>query len=199
VSASHLPDNLFRSCCGPDFDRLPEAVRRAHLGRTRLKGRVRVHRGGAVACLLAEIVGLPRAAESVEMAVDGEHHTDRMIWDRRFGDQQFRSCFTHDGVSLVESMGPLRLHLRLAVREHRVHYLLQRVSVWHLPWPRAFAPNLEAWEGERAVGTMRLRSRYACRSSGGWCGTRGSSTTCLDPLPTYVIPGKQRSCVTRDP
>jgi hypothetical protein len=72
-----------------------------------------------------------------------------MIWNRRFGDRQFRSCFTRDGDGLAESMGPLRLHLRLAVRDGRVHYLLERVSLWGLPWPRAFAPSLEAWEGER--------------------------------------------------
>jgi hypothetical protein len=63
VSAPHRPDNLFRSCCGPDFDRLPEPVRQAHLGETRLKGRVRVQRGGALAGLLAEIMG-PAARRS---------------------------------------------------------------------------------------------------------------------------------------
>jgi hypothetical protein len=146
---AHAGANAFQASLGSDFNRLPEPVRRAHLGQTRLKGRVRVQRGGALAELLAEIVGLPRASESVEMTVEGEHHPDRMIWDRRFGDRRFRSCFTRDGACLAESIGPLRLCLRLAVRQHRVHYLLERVSLWGMPWPRAFAPSLEAWEGEQ--------------------------------------------------
>jgi hypothetical protein len=148
VSAPQPFDNLFRACCGPDFDRLPEPVRKAHIGCTRLTGGIRVQRGGALASLLVDIMGLPRAAESVEMSVEGKHRPDRMIWNRRFDDRHFKSCFARDGAGMAESMGSLRLHLRLAVRDRRVHYLLDRVSLWSLPWPRWLAPSLEAWEGE---------------------------------------------------
>ena len=30
----------------------------------------------------------------------------------------------------------------------RLRYLLDRVSLFGIPWPRRFAPHLDAWEGE---------------------------------------------------
>jgi hypothetical protein len=150
VTTIEALNNAFRACCGADFDRLPEIVRQAHIGRTRLKGQARVQHGGAVATLLANVMGLPKATSSVTMTVEGDHRQDCMIWDRRFGDRRFRSCFMRDGDGLVESMGPFRLHLRLKIADRKLHYLLDRVSIFGVPWPRLLAPSLEAWEGEAA-------------------------------------------------
>ena len=51
--------------------------------------------------------------------------------------------------SLIESLGPLQLQLRLEVREHRLRYVLERATLLGLPVPQRLAPSLEAWEGER--------------------------------------------------
>ena len=146
---THERANAFQACLGDGFDRLPDTIRRAHLGRIRLSGHARVTRGGGVANALANIMGLPPAAESVAMSVEGEHLLDCMIWNRQFGDRHFRSCFTLDRGRLIESLGPFRLRLRLEVRDHRLHYVLERVTLFGVPVPRALAPTLEAWEGER--------------------------------------------------
>jgi hypothetical protein len=149
VSVRGISDSAFKTCLGAAFDQLPETVRRAHVGRIRLSGHARVMRGGIIASKLASAMRLPAAAERVAMSVEGEHLPDRMIWNRQFGEQRFRSCFRLDGGRLVESLGPFRLHLRLEARDQRLCYVLERVTVFGLAMPRALAPGLEAWEGER--------------------------------------------------
>ena len=141
--------NALQACLGELFDRLPETVRRAHVGNIRLTGQARVTRGGAIASALANMMGLPHASDRVGMTVEGDHLPDRMIWNRRFGERQFQSCFRLNGGRLIESLGPFRLKLRLDVRNHRLRYVLERVTLFGVLVPRALAPTLEAWEGER--------------------------------------------------
>ena len=140
--------DAFRACCGADFDRLPSTIQRAHTGRIRLDGRVRIERGGMISNLVANALGLPRAGSGVVMRVDGDHRHDCMIWDRTFDGRRFRSCFRRSGAHLIESIGPFRLHLRPAAIEGRLRYLLDHVSLFGLAWPRLLAPHLDAWEGE---------------------------------------------------
>ncbi len=144
--------DAFRASCGAQFDDLPDAVKRAHRGRSRLSGCVRVARGSWLAGKVADALGLPAAGESVAMTVESDHRPDFMVWNRTFGDRQFRSCFRPEAGGLTESVGPFRLHLQLVVEDGRLHYRLRRVSVLGLPWPRHLAPVLEAWEG--AAGTQ---------------------------------------------
>lgn len=141
-------DDAFRACCGANFHLLPDTIQRAHTGRIRLQGRVRVERGGALANLLADALRLPSTGDSVAMSVDGDHQPDCMIWDRQFDGRRFRSCFRRAGGHLIESIGPFRLHLRLTVTGHRLRYVLDRVTLFGMAWPRALAPQLDAWEGE---------------------------------------------------
>ena len=147
MSASGPIADAFRASCGAAFEHLPEIVRRAHSGRSRLAGQVRVRRGNRLSRLIADAMGLPKAGERVDMLVDSEHRPDCMLWNRSFGGRQFRSCFRLDAGGLTESVGPFRLHLRLVVADGRLLYRLERISLWRLPWPRWLAPALEAWEG----------------------------------------------------
>lgn len=144
-----IPDNALKTCLGLAFDSLPETIRRAHVGTIRLNGYVRVSRGGPIANLLANVMRLPAAAEQVAMSVEGDHRPDRMIWRRRFGTRTFESCFKLHRGRLIEALGPFRLQLRLEVQDHRLHYVLERVTLVGVPVPRALAPSLEAWESER--------------------------------------------------
>ena len=146
---THEGANAFRACLGDAFDRLPDAVRRAHAGAIHLSSYARVTRGRRIANIVANITNLPAAANRVAMSVEGEHLPDLMIWDRRFGERRLRSCFRLDRDRLVESLGPFRLLLRLEVRDRRLRYVLERVTLLGVPVPRNLAPDLEAWEGER--------------------------------------------------
>ncbi|WP_119303569.1 DUF4166 domain-containing protein [Dongia deserti] len=141
--------NAFQICLGAAFDRLPDTIRRAHSGTIRLNGYARVSRGGPIADLLANVMGLPPAAAKVAMSVEGVHLPDRMIWKRRFGDRRFESCFRLQESRLVESLGPFRLHMQLAVQDGRLRYMLERVTLFGIAVPLDLAPSLEAWEGER--------------------------------------------------
>jgi hypothetical protein len=142
-------DNAFGTCLGTEINQLPAAVRRAHAGKIRLSGDARVSRGGGVADAIATVMRLPAAAERVAMSVEGDHLPDRMIWNRRFGDRKFASCFMLRQGRLVESLGPFQLQLRLEVQDRVLRYRLERVTLFGVPVPRALAPQLEAWEGER--------------------------------------------------
>jgi hypothetical protein len=113
---THEGANAFQACLSDGFDRLPNTVRRAHVGTIRLGGHVRVTRGGWLANILANFMNLPAAADQVAMSVEGEHLPDRMIWNRRFGARWFQSCFRLARGRLIESLGPFRLHLRLEAR-----------------------------------------------------------------------------------
>jgi Domain of unknown function (DUF4166) len=149
VSAREIASNAFDACLGAALDRLPHTVRCAHIGKIRLNGFARVMRGSMAANLFANSMDLPAASDRIAMTVDGEHLPDRMIWNRQFGSRQFHSCFTLDRGRLIESLGPFRLRLRLEARDRRLHYVLERVTLFGLPVPRVLAPHLEAWEGER--------------------------------------------------
>lgn len=140
--------NALHACLGDDFARLPETVRRAHVGNICLTGQARVTRGGALANALANMMGLPHASDHVAMTVEGDHLPDRMIWNRRFAERKFQSCFRLQQGRLIESLGPFRLQLRLEARDHRLRYVLERVTLFGIPVPRSLAPDLEAWEGE---------------------------------------------------
>jgi hypothetical protein len=144
-----IPENALKTCLGLAFDALPEPVRHAHVGRIQLNGYARVVRGGTFAKLLASAMGLPPAGERVAMSVEGDHRSDRIIWKRRFGARTFESCFKLHRGRLIESLGPFRLQLRLEARDRRLQYVLERVTLFGIPVPRRFAPDLEAWEGER--------------------------------------------------
>jgi Domain of unknown function (DUF4166) len=141
--------NVIQTCLGDAFDRLPDTVQRGHAGKIRLDGYARVTRGNPIANMVAAVMGLPAATERGAMSVEGEHLPDRMIWNRQFGDRQFRSCFTLDRGRLFESLGPFRLYLRLEARDRRLCYVLEHATLFGLPVPRILAPHLEAWEGER--------------------------------------------------
>jgi hypothetical protein len=141
--------NALQICLGGNFDRLADTVRRAHVGMVRLRGHARVKRGGACANVLANIMGLPAASDRVNMTVEGDHLPDRMIWNRRFGDRKFESCFQLRQGRLIESLGPFRLQLRPEARDGRLVYVLERVTLLGMPVPHILAPALEAWEGER--------------------------------------------------
>lgn len=144
-----LPRNAVQLCLGDAFDLLPDQVRRAHLGQIKLSGHARVSRGGRFANFLADAMRLPSAAERVAMSVEGDHLPDCMIWNRRFGTRNFESCFRLRRGRLIESLGPFRLQLRLEVREQRLQYVLERVTLLGIQVARSLAPSLEAWEGER--------------------------------------------------
>jgi hypothetical protein len=139
--------DAFRATC-TDFHLLPPTIQRAHTGRIRLEGRVRVTRGGKLANMIADALGLPKAGDNVAMTVDGDHLADCMIWDRHLDGRRFRSCFRRAGNHLVESIGPFQLQLRVAAIDGRLRYLLDCVTLFGLPWPARLAPHLDAWEGE---------------------------------------------------
>src|SRR5687767_9731110 len=98
--------NVIQTCLGNAFNCLPDTVQRAHAGKIRLHGYARVTRGNPIANMMAAVMGLPAATDRGAMSVEGEHLPDRMIWNRQFGDRQFRSCFTLDRGRLFESLGP---------------------------------------------------------------------------------------------
>ena len=149
VLAESGAKNALIACLGADFHQLPSTIQRAHIGTIRLSGHAQVVRGTGIADLLANLMGLPPAADSVAMSVEGTHLPDRMIWNRRFGSRSFESCFKLLGGQLIESLGPFRLRLRLKARERVLHYVLERVTLLGIPVPRGLAPDLEAWERER--------------------------------------------------
>ncbi|MBL8708595.1 MAG: saccharopine dehydrogenase NADP-binding domain-containing protein, partial [Rhodospirillaceae bacterium] len=88
------PLTLYARTMGPDFDRLPSAVRALHnfLAPDRAAGRASVTRGNSLlARLAAKLGGFPAAVADTPVAVDFDVTPAGETWTRDFGGEVFRS------------------------------------------------------------------------------------------------------------
>jgi hypothetical protein len=146
---------LYRGILGDAFDTLPPALRKLHGSTTerRWQGHAEVRRGtGPFARLAAAIIGFPKAAARVPVAVafapdrDGERWT-RDFGGRRFSSLQSRGTGRNDHL-LVERFGPLCFAMALVAEDGRLHLVPRRWSAFGVPMPRFLMPYGTSFESE---------------------------------------------------
>lgn len=164
------PAPLFERALGPDFARMPEAIRALHgsVGDAAFAGRAEVIRGShPLARLVAALFGLPGESADTPVRVTLEPHDagtpaetiPAETWTRRFGGHRFASRMRLAGPEgrglLSERFGPFAMDL--AVRAHP-DGLDMAVTGWRigpLPLPRRLRPTTRA--SERVDGQGRFR------------------------------------------
>jgi predicted DCC family thiol-disulfide oxidoreductase YuxK len=160
VSASR--PSPFQFLLGSDFERLPEAVRRAHALSHSLAtaGRAEVATApGLLPRLLCRLAGLPPPGS--DMAVTVAFHPDghlREFWQRRFGERRYASSIRAGDARapglLVEHFGLFDLEFRLAPGDGGLAWSLVGWRLCGVRLPRWSAPAIECLEsadGERFV------------------------------------------------
>lgn len=144
---------LFLQVVGPAFHELPAAVQESHqtFGPRRLVGTARITRGtGLWPALIAGIFGFPKAAETMPVTVIKTPVAAGEIWERRFGDQIFKSKLSAGPDGMQESFGPFTFDLGLKVQDGALHFPIKRGRFWGVPLPSIMLPQSEARETEEA-------------------------------------------------
>jgi saccharopine dehydrogenase-like NADP-dependent oxidoreductase len=151
------PGALIARALGPRFDRLPEAVRVAHLvdDRLVLEGRASVGGGASrVGCLLARLAGFPPPAVDVPVSVEMRVDRDGEVWTRNFGGRTFRSRLATGGRPgcVTERFGMLTFDLALAAGPAGLDLTIVGGRFGPLPLPRVLLPCSAARERIDAEG-----------------------------------------------
>lgn len=147
---------IYRHILGSAFDSLPREVRALHgsLIERQWSGIASVQRGrGLLPRMVAAIIGLPKAAETIPVAVTFTPDGDGEKWTRTFGRQSFNSrqrC--GDGRNthlLVERFGIVEVALALVVDGDRLNLVPRRWSALSIPLPKALLPKGISFETQR--------------------------------------------------
>jgi hypothetical protein len=125
---------LYRQLLGPDFDRLPRALRDFH-GAPR----------GALACgtamvrhynpLLALLTGFPAAGDNIPVRLEVIAEGETEIWRRRFGDSVLESFQCRRGDLLGETFGAVDLLLQVRPAQTGLRIVLRQAHLKMLPLP----------------------------------------------------------------
>ena len=148
---------LYRRVLGSAWESLPPAVAAMHglgSGEYVAAGRARVERGkGAIASLVAAIVGFPKAADDVAIRVRFRVEDGRETWTRDFGGKRFESHQSEarggNAHLLAEDFGPFRVLMALIVDGARLRLVVRGWSFFGISLPLALAPGGDTFEEER--------------------------------------------------
>ncbi|MDX8353690.1 DUF4166 domain-containing protein [Cognatiyoonia sp. IB215182] len=140
---------LFPRFLGKDFADLPDIVQAGHdvPAPLRLTGRARVTRGPSLwARFLAALFRFPVATDDIAVSVLMTPDGAGEIWERRFGDQTFRSHLRIQGTHMTERFGPFTFRLGLHVAEGALHFPVLSGRLGPITLPRFLRPGSDARE-----------------------------------------------------
>ena len=151
--------SLYRRILGAGLDDLPRAVRALHdsVATSTVAGRAKVERGaGRLANALAGLIGLPPAADDVELRVTFVRAGGAETWLRKFGVRtlasvQWAGRRRYEGL-LCERFGPVTFGLALVVDGRKLRLVVRRWAILGIPLPRRFVPTGEVFETESERG-----------------------------------------------
>ncbi|MDP5085748.1 MAG: DUF4166 domain-containing protein [Yoonia sp.] len=142
---------LFEGVLGAALAELPPAVRATHDVRAKRSwsGRAKVTRGHSLwARLIARLFGFPPACDDIAVLVTKTPQAGGELWERRFGDRQFRSFLKAQDGQMTERFGPLTFTLGLHVADDRLWYPVRRGRMGWVPLPKLILPESTAFEYE---------------------------------------------------
>jgi hypothetical protein len=140
------PLSLYRRVLGPQFDLMPEVLRRFHdtKGGGRARGTLRVERGtGWLERALASLLRLPQAGTEVPVRLMVVAEGDKERWIRQFPGREVVSVQWEHGGKLMESFGPISFACALVTSGSCLRYDFQRAWLAGVPLPRRLAPFVE--------------------------------------------------------
>jgi hypothetical protein len=164
---------LFQRVLGPDWDGLPDIVKRGHELERELHGEGEfdiTHGESWLMRLVALVMGMPRAGRAVRTRLDVVREGEELAWRRDFGGSHFDSrMYAIDGGRIAERRGLVELCLRITAKDGGIDYRSEavrlRLGALRVPLPSIFAPRIDGrvWADGDA---MRTRIHIAS-----WAGT----------------------------
>lgn len=147
--------SLFQRALGSAFARLPPRLAEFHGGATakRWSGQADVRRGrGFLACIIATIVGFPKAGTNLPISVTTVPENGGERWKRVFDGQVFSSMLSTGKARnehlIVERFGIAAFALALVISEGRLCLIPRRWSVLGVPMPGFLLPGGASCETE---------------------------------------------------
>ena len=92
------------------------------------------------------MVGFPKATDDIAVTVAMIPSKGGEVWERRFGDQLFRSHLREKGGQMTERFGPFTFTLGLQVMEGRLYFPVKAGRLGPIPLPRFLLPQSVAHE-----------------------------------------------------
>jgi hypothetical protein len=140
--------SLYRRLLGPDFDRLPPALRRFHdaSGGASAAGVVCVRRGGPpVARAVARILRLPPEGDRVDVRLRVTAENDgRECWERMFAAHRLRTTQWLERGRLVERVGAAAFTFDVAADERGMRFRSVGFRWLGVPVPPRLAIGIDA-------------------------------------------------------
>jgi len=160
---------LYQRVLGDAWADLPVPIQRMHSlpQGARASGLAQIERGrGAIARLIAMLVGFPRAGRDVPVTVQFHADAHGELWERNFDGRRFASYQFADReaprVSIVhERFGPITMALRLDARADRLGIVPVAWRCLGVPLPRALMPIGETYEAVDGDGRFTFHVEIA--------------------------------------
>ena len=149
------PLPLYRRILGGRYDELPPILKQFHDGASggRARGTFRVARGdGPIRNLVAAILRMPKAGESVPIRIEVVVEGDRERWLRNFPDRCMATVQWADGNLLMERFGLASFSSELVVQGSRLRYEFRRAWFAGIPLPRWMSPHVDGYVDAGEVG-----------------------------------------------
>jgi hypothetical protein len=150
------PSALYPRIAGPDWLRVNEVVRAAHLdeqnGRLCARGAFTIRHGeSCLARLLVRAARMPAEGDDVETRLVIVREREGEQWCRTFAGQEMTTIqYARPGPVLAERFGVLELRFRLEIEDGAVVYrqigACLRLGRLCVPIPRRFSPQVAARE-----------------------------------------------------
>ena len=137
---------MYVKVLGADFDRLDSVLREFHQSvPNRARGQLAVERSPVlVGRLLAQLAGLPHAAERINVDLDVTAIAGGERWVRRFKGKPLVTAQRPWRDLLLESGGPLTFGFRLVVEAGGMRFDQQRTWFLGISLPKVLAPRVSA-------------------------------------------------------
>jgi hypothetical protein len=147
---------LYERILGHSWAQLAPEIRQLHsvTAASSFAGRCTVDRGrNPLACLIATIIGFPRASVNRSISVQLTREGDGERWVRTSGGRTFSSVqIPGRGRAewlVRERFGPVSVDMALLVEGSTLHYIVRRWGLFGIPLPLFFGPRSTAVESAR--------------------------------------------------
>jgi hypothetical protein len=147
--------SLYRRVLGAGFDELPAVLKQFHdaANGASARGTFRVVRGdGIVRNVVADLLGMPKAAEGVPVRLEVKVNGDRELWLRHFPGRCTRTIQWADGNLLMERVGLSWFSSALVVHGSRMQYEFRRAWFAGIPLPVWLSPYVDGYVAAGETG-----------------------------------------------
>mgnify|MGYP002700078784 FL=1 len=140
--------NILSNQMGSTFNSLSPLLKQVHTGTQNIEGIIKIERGNALAHIICNTFGFPKARNSCTLKVECHHSATSMLWIRNFDGHIMKSSFFRNQNSMIEKLGPLDLFFSPTEKNGSLSYNFLSTKLFGIPLPKRLAPIIHAREYE---------------------------------------------------